>query len=235
MKQFIFIFLLLSMALSANEDFGQLVFQDDFERSESQEEKDEPGNDWTTSSDKTAYGEKQVDLRDGYMHIYTHEKAWHATSVRHAFQFKDGTVELKVKFYDPQDSIKLNFTDLGEKSVHAGHLFNVEVSPVSVKLTDLKTGVMNLDIQKAKKSKTLSEAQAKTLATKSKSFKNELEIGKWHTLTAKVEGDVVSCSINGVFIGSFASSGIAHETKTLLRLLVPHKVSIDEIRIWCKK
>lgn len=46
-------------------DYGELVFEDHFERSESQELNDEPGNGWTTSSDKTAPGHKQVDLRDG--------------------------------------------------------------------------------------------------------------------------------------------------------------------------
>ena len=55
----------------ASPDFGELIFEDDFERTESQEEKDEPGNEWTTSSDKTAGGRKQVDLRDGAMHMHT--------------------------------------------------------------------------------------------------------------------------------------------------------------------
>ena len=67
------------------DDFGTLIFEDKFERSESQEEKDEPGNDWTTSSETTAKGNKEVDLRDGHMYIYTHAEANHATSVRHAF------------------------------------------------------------------------------------------------------------------------------------------------------
>ncbi|MBR9803525.1 hypothetical protein GYB59_18350, partial [bacterium] len=38
------------------EKWGELIFADDFERTESQELKDEPGNEWTTSSDKTAGG-----------------------------------------------------------------------------------------------------------------------------------------------------------------------------------
>ena len=67
-------FAVLALSVSARAepeaDFGELIFEDDFERSESQEEKDEPGNDWTTSSDKTAGGRKQVDLRDGAMHMH---------------------------------------------------------------------------------------------------------------------------------------------------------------------
>ena len=80
----------LTTACTSNKGYGELIFEDRFERGVSQEKLDEPGNQWTTSSNKTAYGEKQVDLRDGYMHIYTHKKAWHATSVRHSFEFKDG-------------------------------------------------------------------------------------------------------------------------------------------------
>ena len=87
MKYLLTLIFIFSSTLYANENFGKLIFKDDFERSESQEEKDEPGNSWTTSSDKTAYGNKQVDLRDGHMYIYTHKKAWHATSVRHTFKF----------------------------------------------------------------------------------------------------------------------------------------------------
>ncbi len=38
------------------ERFGELIFEDDFERTESQEERDEPGNGWTTSRTPTDPG-----------------------------------------------------------------------------------------------------------------------------------------------------------------------------------
>ena len=78
---------------------------------------------------------------------------------------------LKVKFDHPKDSLNLNFTDLGEKSVHAGHLFSVVISPSQVLFKDLKTGVMNLEIREARKNKTLSQAKSEVLKHKSKSFK----------------------------------------------------------------
>ena len=225
-------FIILTLTVTAEQKFGELIFKDDFERSESQEEKDELGNGWTTSSDKTAYGNKQVDLRDGHMYIYTHKKAWHATSVRHTFEFKDGTLGLKLKFDDQKDSIKLNFTDMNEKTVHAGHLFNVDISPSKVQFSDLKTGVMNLKIRKARKNKTLTPDQQKELKTKNKSYPYKLETGKWHQVHATIKGNEVSCTINGRFIGSFKSAGIAHENKTMIRLLVPKNIHVDEIRIW---
>ena len=230
-KSVCWVFLLL-LSISQGQDFGELIFQDDFERSESQEEKDEPQNEWTTSSDKTAMGNKQVDLRDGYLYIYTHEKANHATSVRHAFRFRDGTIGMKVKLDDPADEIRLNFTDLGEKSVHAGHLFNVSVGTKKVLLEDLKTGKMNLKIRAARQNKTITKAQTAELAKLQKSFSNTLALGEWHQLYATVKGDEVTCTINGEVVGSFRSPGFGHETKTLIRLLVPHNVSVDEVRIW---
>lgn len=234
MKFIIQSFLWFSSCLFANSEYGALIFHDDFERTESQELKDEPGNGWTTSSNTTAYGEKQVDLREGHMYITKHSKAWHATSVRHAFEFQDGTLALKLKFDSPNDSINLNFTDLGEKSVHAGHLFNVIISPKSVRLQDLKTGVMNLIIKKARAEKKLTELQKKELSHKLKTFPNDLELGTWHEVHATIEKDKLSCRINGKLIGDFSSPGFAHPTKTLIRLLVGKAIHVDDVRIWKK-
>ncbi len=74
---------------------GTLVFEDDFQRNESQEKTDEPGNGWGTNSKSRAKGHKQVDLRDGAMYIFTHAEADHAASVTHPAEFKNGTVRIK--------------------------------------------------------------------------------------------------------------------------------------------
>ena len=104
--------------------YGQLIFEDTFERNESQEKKDEPGNEWTTSSERTANGHKQVDLRDGVVYIHTHESANHSISFRHEFAFTDGTVGLRFKLENEGDKLQLNFADMKLKTVHAGHLFD---------------------------------------------------------------------------------------------------------------
>lgn len=232
MKLLVLATLIITTILKADKMYGELIFQDDFERTESQEKKDEPGNNWTTSSEKTAYGSKQVDLRDGHMYIYTHKKAWHATSVRHAFKFKNGTMGIKVLFDNQKDSLKLNFTDLSEKSVHAGHLFNVTISPESITFEDLKTGVMNLKIKEARKVNTLTNEQKRILANKTHCIKNILELGKWHQVYVTIKDDTVTCTVNCKIIGSFKSQGIAHETKSMIRLLVPRNAHVDEVRIW---
>ncbi|MDF1826652.1 MAG: hypothetical protein P1U68_18565 [Verrucomicrobiales bacterium] len=228
----VFASLSLSLPAGGEENFGTLIFEDRFERNESQEAKDEPGNGWTTSSDKTAKGYKQVDLRDGAVYIYTHAEANHATSFRHEFAFQDGTIGLRFQLEDKADSVMLNFADLGLKSVHAGHLFKVLIGTSSVLITDQKTGEMNLEVRNARKAGTLTEAQKKSLAGKSKRFSHPLKTNAWHQVFVTVKGDALTCRINGEEIGTFSSEGFAHETKTLLRLLIAKNAFIDDVKIW---
>ena len=222
-------------ALAGPRDFGTLIFEDRFERSESQELKDEPGNGWTTSSDKTAKGNKQIDLRDGHAYVYTHAEANHATSFRHAFSFKDGTLGLRFMLDDEGDSLKLNFADMDLKTVWAGHLFFVDIGTEKVRITDQKTGEMNLEIRNARKENALSESQEKELEKKTKVFRHELDTKHWHQVYVTVEGDLLSVTINGKEIGSLRSEGFGHETKGLLRLLVPKNAHVDDVEIWRRK
>ena len=217
-------------------DLGQLIFKDDFDRNESQEKTDEPGNGWGTNSRSRAKGNKQVDLRDGAMRIYIHAEADHAVSVTQPIQFTDGAVALRFQLEDARDSLGLNFADLECKEVHAGHLFAARVSPKQVLLQDLKTGNMRRDIREARQAKQkLSAEQQQSLAGKEKAFPCQTEIGKWHDLLVKVEGDELSVTINGKLVGSFRSPGIAHPTKRMLRLAVPRNAVVDEVRIWRKR
>jgi hypothetical protein len=215
-------------------EFGTLIFEDVFDRTESQELKDEPGNEWTTSSDKTAKGYKEVDLRDGHMYIYTHAEANHATSVRQAFAFKDGTLGLRFKFDADDDSLTLNFADMDLKTVWAGHLFKVTIGTESLKITDQKTGEMDLALRNARKDGSFSEKQKALLSGKSAAFPCKLNTNQWHQVYATIKGDELTCSIDGKVVGSFRSEGFAHETKGLLRLLVAKNAHVDDVRIWRK-
>jgi len=215
---------------------GELIFEDDFERTESQEAKDEPGKGWGTNSKSRAKGNKQVDLRDGAMFIYLHEQADHAVSVTQPAVFTDGAVGLRFKLEDAKDSLGLNFADLEFKEVHAGHLFAAKVDPKRVQCQDLKTGNMRLDIRQAREAKQpLSDEQQAALKGKDKSFPHPLEIGKWHDLLVQVKGDEITVTINGTEVGRFQSPGIAHPTKRLLRLSVPRNVVVDDVKIWRTK
>jgi hypothetical protein len=214
---------------------GQLIFQDDFQRSESQEKTDDPGNGWGTNSKSRAKGNKQVDLREGAMFIYIHKEADHAVSVTHPAEFRDGAVGLRFRLDDAKDSLGLDFADLSCKTVHAGHLFVASVTPKLVTLRDLKTGSMDLKIQEARLAKKLTAEQQQMLKGKEKQFPLPLDIGKWHDLLVKIEGDELSATVDGKLVGSFKSEGIAHPTKRLLRLSVPHSAVVDDVKIWRKQ
>jgi hypothetical protein len=222
---------LFSSALLADER-GTLIFEDDFERNESQEKTDEIGNGWGSNSKSRAAGNKQVDLRDGAMYIYIHKVADHAVSVTHPAEFRDGRVELRFMLEDKQDSLGLNFADLSYKEVHAGHLFAAKVSTTGVELSDLKTGNMDLKIRELRQANQLTPAQQAMLRTKVKKFPHQLETGKWYTLLAKIVGDNLSVSIDGKEVGAFASEGIAHPTKRMLRLAVPKNAVVDDVKIF---
>jgi hypothetical protein len=225
----------LSSVTPASTDLGELVFQDDFERAESQEERDEPGNGWATNSAKRAQGDKQVDLKDGTMRIYISPRADHAVSVTHPFEFRNGSVALRFLLEDKKDSLGLNFADLNFKGVHAGHLFVVRIYSNRVEITDLKTGVMRKDIRETRKAKkALSEEQKLALKGKSKRFEKVTATGKWHNLLVTVSEDQLSLELDGEQVGSFSSSGIAHPTKQMLRLSVPQNVVVDDVRLWKK-
>ncbi len=237
-EPFAFGSLLLSLALfqpvAAADRQGTLIFEDDFERNESQETKEEIGNGWGSNSKKRAAGNKQVDLRDGAMYIYLHPSADHAVSVTHPAEFRNGSVELRFMLQDKRDNLGLNFADLKYKKVHAGHLFVARVSTSAVELSDLKTGVMDLKTRELRLADRLTPDLQEKLKAKKKRFRNALQAGKWYTLVVDVQGDTLSVSIDGKEVGSFSSEGIAHPTKRMLRLAVPRAAVVDDVKIFSR-
>lgn len=224
-------FALLGPALRADER-GTLIFEDDFERNESQEAKDEIGKGWGSNSDKRAAGNKQVDLKDGAMYIYLHKAADHAVSVTHPAEFRDGRVELRFMLEHKDDILGLNFADLKFKEVWAGHLFVARISTKNFQLQDLKTGNMDLKIREQRQAKTLTPELQAMLKTKAKSVPNKLQTGKWYKLTVEVLEDTLSVAIDGERVASFSSEGIAHPTKRTLRLAVPRNAVVDDVKIY---
>ena len=227
----VFAFCLASTAASAD-DRGALIFQDDFNRSESQEIKDEVGNGWGTNSKSRAGGNKQVDLKDGAMSIFIHETADHGVSVTHDAEFCNGSVEMRFMLEHKKDTLGLNFADPKCKEVWAGHLFKVTVGVKATELTDLKTGVMNLKTRELRKANKLPAEQQQALKLKSKRFPHKLETGKWYTIVATVNGNTLSVAIDGSMVGEFSSVGIGHPTKRMLRLAVQRNVVVDDVKIY---
>lgn len=216
-------------------DLGKLIFEDDFNRKETQTAIDEPGNGWGTNSKSRAKGDKQVELKYGAMRIFISPRADHAVSVTHAAEFKDGAVTLRFMLEDAKDSLGLDFADLQCKEVHAGHLCAAIVNPKQVVMIDHKTGGMRLDIHDARtEKKELTDEQKKAIVGKSKSVPHTTETGKWHELQVKIEGDEISVDVDGQAVGNFHSPGIAHPTKRMLRFAVPRNAVVDDVKIYSK-
>ncbi|MCF7849248.1 MAG: hypothetical protein K9M45_10380 [Kiritimatiellales bacterium] len=211
---------------------GILIFEDDFERNESQETKDEVGNGWGTNSKSRAKGNKQVDLRDGAMYIYIHAEANHGVSVTHPAEFCDGVVELRFMLEGAKDGLGLDFADQGCKEVHAGHLIAARVSTKGVTLEDLKTGKMANKIHDMSPEEKKAPDVKKMLAEKGKLFPAEFKTGQWYKLRVEIIGDTLRAEIDGKEVGAFSSEGIAHPTKRVLRLAVPRNVVVDDIKIY---
>jgi len=216
-------------------DLGKLIFQDDFNRTESKPDVEEIGNGWGTNSKARAKGDKQVALKDGAMHIYISARADHAVSVTHPAEFTNGSVTLRFMLESDTDSLGLDFADPQCKEVHAGHLCAAKVSPKQVQLIDHKTGGMRLDIHDARtEKKPLSDEQKSALVGKTKNVPHATEVGKWHDLQVTIEGDDISVLVDGQAVGDLHSPGIAHPTKRMLRLAVPHNAVVDDVKIYQK-
>lgn len=227
---------LSSLSLLHATDHGKLIFEDDFNRNETDETKEAIGNGWDSNSKSRAGGNKQVDLRDGTMHIFMHKTADHAVSVKHDAAFTNGTVVCRFMLEDKKDTLGLKFADMQLKTVHAGHLFKVTIGVKKLEIADLKTGVMDLKIRTARKAgEKLSPETQKMLATKKKSFPAKLEAGQWYNLVVKVAGDKIVVAIDGKEAGAFASEGFAHPTKRMLRLSVPREAVVDDLKIYSAK
>lgn len=166
------------------------------------------------------------------MHIFIHETADHGVSVTHPAEFTDGIVELDFMLPGPKDNLGLNFADLQYKPVHAGHLFMVRIGTKSVELLDLKTGNMDEKIRALRLAKKVTPELEALLKTKKKRIPVSLQPGSWHRVAVTVKGDTLSVSIDGRPVGEFASEGIAHPTKRLLRLSVPGKAVVDNVKIF---
>lgn len=226
--------LLIPFALSKTSragDSGTLIFSDDFERTESQETTEEVGNDWGTNSKSRAGGNKQVDLKDGAMHIKMHPTADHAVSVTHPAEFRDGVVELRFMLENDTDRLGLDFADLKFKDVHAGHLFKVDVTTKFVQMNDMKSGRMNMKFYDAKKAKQLTAEQQQFLKTTIEKFPSRIAKGEWHELVVRIEGDQVTASVDGTEVAKSTAPGFAHPTKRMLRLSVPHSAVVDDVKI----
>lgn len=209
---------------------GKVIFEDNFERTEADPSKEQPGNGWTTNSKSRARGVKQVDLDDGVMKVTRAAVADHGVSVVQDLEFQDATISLKFRL-GKKDDIGINIADMKEKSVHAGHICMARVRLYRVELIDLKTGRMKLEHRDQNKAGTASAELKKLINSKQKNVPVKLKADEWHDLVVKILGSSMTVSLDGKKVGSFNSPGIGHPTKRRLRLAINKNAWVDDVKV----
>ncbi|SMP43755.1 protein of unknown function [Neorhodopirellula lusitana] len=159
----------------------------------------------------------------------------HGSVIRTDVPFNDVEIEFDFQF-NGGSRFNLVIDDDDEKSVHAGHLCRVSVSKKDLKISDDKTGGMNLEIRKRRQDPSLSvDAKAtleKRLAATQSNVPVQVQPGQWHTLRVRIKGDRMSALLDGKLSASLQSPGIDHATKKELGFtVIGGKVSFDNLKV----
>ena len=204
--------------------------------------KNAPGDDSTSRSAREPQQEWSPTFRDDYEdrteigQRYTtsrgHEEGWsvlngvlvgkqtkddHGAVIRTELDFDDVDIQFAFRFNGGK-SFNFVIDDSNERSVHAGHICRASVSPKSLRISDDKTGSMNLEVRRRRQDKTLSGKAAtdlrQLLERTQSSAKVDVGPGRWHTFRIRIRGDVMKAFLNGELVASLQSPGFAHPTKT---------------------
>ena len=210
---------------------ARVLIDDDFERSDGGSAKDAVGGGWSTNSKGRAKGNKQVWLGEGRIRIERHAEADHGVSVVHELGMRDGVVAVRARL-TPQGDLGLNFADMNEKGVHAGHLFMVKIRPQKIELEDLKSARMRKDVRERRQAGDASPELKRLIDEHTVRVKGGPEPGEWHDIVATVSGETLTLSVDGVEVGSLTSPGVGHPTKGRLRIAVNKPVEIDRVLAW---
>jgi hypothetical protein len=206
MKLLLPILLVATTAFSA--DYSRVIFSDDFSA-------EGFGKAW-------GHYKSSSIVKDGVLVGITAPTSDHS-AVDHIRITGERDLEVSVKFRfvsDKAKSFNVWFDDKNYKGSHAGHICQATISPTSVNIADAKTGGFDLTggLYDRKKTNQLTEDEKKMLASKQTRIPTKVSLQEWHTLVVQTGGDELSVSIDGKSVGSFKSSGITHDTKSLISL-----------------
>lgn len=195
---------------------GELIFSDDFERSEL--------GDWKpliptfTVANGVLKGEQTRADHGAVGRVY---RPMH--NVRVAFKF----------MLDCSTTFNAVFDDQKHKGSHAGHICRVAFTPKQLRLGDDKEGVMRNDIFAMRKDPAQKAAADKLLEGRGSSSPIKLEQKKWHEVVIEIVGDEMRVTLDGKEAGFLKSPGLAHEAKSSFHFTVNGPgVLFDELRIW---
>jgi len=145
---------------------------------------------------------------------------------------KDSVVEARIRF-DGATMIDVEFDDRKYTGCHYGHICRAQVRLNGVTLIDERDGNMRNDIYEMKKDPARKAEVAKLLVGRSATYPAKLVADKWYTLVVETVGDEMRVTIDGQPAGYLKSSGIAHATKSKIKLGVAGKDGLfDDIKVW---
>jgi len=182
------------------------IFADDFEG------RTKIGKDYVTA----LAGTDAWTIKDGVL-IGKQTNPEHGAVIRKELPFRDINIEVDFRF---SGGSRFNFVidDKNEKSVHAGHICRLSISPNSLKISDDKTGGMNLKVRAQRQDNNLPEKKKKALdnllGRTTSSAKLALKKDQWYHLRVRIQGDLMEAYIDSKLVASLRSPGIAHPTKT---------------------
>ena len=189
-------------------DYPRVIFSDDFSSN--------------TFGPRWGHYKSGSVVKDGILIGITPEGSDHSAVDNIKFP-GERDLEVSVKFRFVSDKAKgfnVWFDDKDYKGSHAGHICQASITPASVNLSDAKTGGFDLTggLYDRKKENKLTDEDKAMIATKAKVFPVKLALQEWHTLVVQTKGEELSVSIDGAAVGSFKSTGMTHETKSLVSL-----------------
>jgi hypothetical protein len=192
---------------SVESAYTELIFEDDFE-------KDGFGEQW-------GHYKSESEVKGGVLIGKTIDINDHAGVDSIKFEGKQD-LEIKVKFNfmgETAERFNVWMDDKDYKESHAGHICSVSISPTGGSISDAKTGAFENSIYEKRKSEgKLDDATEAMLKTKTASFALDLKKEKWHELLIQTKGEEVVVSVNGFQVGKLKSTGLSHETKSLVSL-----------------
>ena len=220
--KFILPILLAAATTAFSADYSRVIFADDFSA-------EGFGKRW-------GHYKSSSIVKDGVLVGITAPTSDHS-AVDHIRITGERDLEVSVKFRftsDKAKSFNVWFDDKNYKGSHAGHICQATISPTSVNIADAKTGGFDLanGLYDRKKANQLTADEKKMLATKQSRVPTKISLTEWHTLVVQTNGDELTVSIDGKPVGSFKSSGITHDTKSLISLTTnPVDVEYDDFSI----
>ncbi|EMI52543.1 sulfatase-like hydrolase/transferase [Rhodopirellula sallentina] len=140
----------------------------------------------------------------------------HGSTIRVLQDFDDVDIQFDFQFQGGT-SFNLVIDDQNEKSVHAGHICRVSISPKRLRISDDKKGGMNLEVRKQRQNPNLSPEESEDLveilASTQSAAKVDLQPNDWHNLRVRIKGETMKVFLDGELATTLKSPGIDHPTK----------------------